>query len=165
MRKEIKIMIEMGLYADSTDLYTEYECNEENGVYLRFPKEMVRQYFKETQEETYRIDESVDSDLLFEEWLINYDYGDTNDLYYYAKEHGFQPERKIFNDNDVIIINAAKKCGISIREADITVYRYDEEHFEILIGNELWSNSLTYEEAEDQVTCLMKGYSMGKKAG
>ena len=86
-------MMEMALYCDSTDLYTEEECNIDNITYLDFPKELVKQYFMDQCLKYFRNDEDISDDAFYEDWLLEYTCDDTDGLYWYAKEHGYGARR------------------------------------------------------------------------
>lgn len=87
-------MIEMTVFCDSTELFTEDECNVDNLAYINFPRNIVQKYFDELC-----IGGRLDGlqinghDITFEEWLEEYTADDTDDLYDFAIAEGYHPKR------------------------------------------------------------------------
>ena len=71
------------VYCDSTDLYSEEEIMFENLTDISFPKRIVEDYFEEC----------VDGYDSFEKFLNNYTADDTECLFFYAVRHGYYPKR------------------------------------------------------------------------
>ena len=76
------IMIPVGVYRDSTGLYTHYECDNDNWEdEILFPTEIVRSYFYTN---------NISDEHTFEEWYKDeYTLDETDGLYNYAIKKGF----------------------------------------------------------------------------
>ena len=89
-------LIEIGIYADQTGLYTEDELALDNWCELEIPEWIVRQWYeandlaKETADELgIPIEEAT-----FERWLNEVSNGDDTDgLYLYSIANGYTPKR------------------------------------------------------------------------
>ena len=91
-------MIEVCIYCDSTDLYTEEEIETENLCYLEFPEKIVREWYKQSEQlfvsDTARELRIPESEATFEKWLADvYTADDTDGLYDFARAKGFQARR------------------------------------------------------------------------
>ena len=89
-------MVNIGMYADQTGLYTEDELSEDNWCDLYIPERIVRQWYEvnnlaeETADELgIPIEEAT-----FERWLNEVSNGDDTDgLYLYSIANGYTPKR------------------------------------------------------------------------
>ena len=78
--------VEVCVYCDSTDLYTEEECDRDNLTYLGFPEKIVKEWFDKQGFFCY---------TNFDKWLYEeYTADDTDGLYWYAIDCGFKAERE-----------------------------------------------------------------------
>lgn len=79
--------IEVDVYCDSTGLFSEHECDIDNGCCMLFDEEIVRLWFVQNEfEGSYKT------------WLSDeYTCDDTDGLYHFAVEHGCHP---VFDDED-----------------------------------------------------------------
>ena len=80
----------MCVYADTTGLYTEEECEECNLAYLLFPRDIVKAFFDE------EVDYIIGQDGLvgFDQWLKEYYIAEELiDLCEFARGRGFDPIR------------------------------------------------------------------------
>lgn len=84
-------MIPMCVYADTTGLYTEEECEECNLAYLLFPREIVEAFFDEEVDYIFVPGEGV---IDFDTWLrTEYTADELIDLCEFAKGRGFEVVR------------------------------------------------------------------------
>lgn len=91
-------MISVCVYCDSTDLYTEEECNRFNLCYLEFPKDIVLAWYAKNEDDfikEQRDELGADTECSFKTWIENvYTAEDTVDLYWFAiDEYGFTAEK------------------------------------------------------------------------
>lgn len=87
-------MIEIGMYADQTGLFSESEVDSENWCEMLFPEWLVRKWFEENQlaNETAQELKIPIEEATFERWLNDVSYsGDTDGIYWYALQHGVTP--------------------------------------------------------------------------
>lgn len=84
LEDEIK-MLDICVYCSSTDLFLEEEIDSENLTDLSFPAYIVKAY--------YMLDTKDDSEAGFQKWLNEYTADDTDSLYFFAKNYGFQATR------------------------------------------------------------------------
>lgn len=81
--------IEVNVYCDSTDLFSESECDRDSMCYMLFDEEIVQLWFVQNEFEKYGS---------YKTWLSDeYTCDDTDGLYYFAVEHGCRP---VFKDED-----------------------------------------------------------------
>lgn len=82
-------LIPVCVYADTTGLYTDEECDRDNLCYIDFPERIVFDWFIQKQ-----IEWCIDWDLDFDDWLENeYTADDTDGLYQFAEGFGFHGKR------------------------------------------------------------------------
>lgn len=83
------------VYRDTTGLYTEQEILSSNLTDMEFPRNIVEAFFVEKIAPNFP-DVDADGEIIigFDEWLDMYDADDTENLYQFAKEHGFSGKRK-----------------------------------------------------------------------
>lgn len=82
-------LIPVTVYCDSTGLYTEEECNENNLCDIYFPEDIVYEWFIQNQ-----INRDIDYDLDFWTWYNDeYTADDTDGLYLFAECEGFYGKR------------------------------------------------------------------------
>lgn len=91
-------MIPVCVYCDSTDLYTEEECDRFNLCYLEFPQDIVMAWYDEHEDDFVdetRCELGENVECNFETWLhLVYTADDTIDLYWFAiDEYGFTAEK------------------------------------------------------------------------
>lgn len=107
----LKKMIKVCVYADSTGMYTEEECDFDNLVGLEFPEWIVREFYKKYEsefvEETSDELDKPESECTFEDWYNEvYTADDTIDLFEFSVNHGYLPKR----DDNKIIIEQTETC-------------------------------------------------------
>ncbi len=73
-------MMNMTVYRDSTDLFADKECDEDNLITLEFPTPLVKEYFDTLNE---------NGSGSFEDWIADYSADDTSSLYDFARSKGF----------------------------------------------------------------------------
>lgn len=87
-------LILVGVYKDTTDLFTEDEILDDNTVDLEFPEDIVKRYFKEKCLEDFRGDDDTISDEgLYQEWMDENTCDDTDGLVQFARENGWEVKR------------------------------------------------------------------------
>lgn len=79
-------MIYVTVYADTTGLFSESECDVDNLTEMLFPEEIVRKWFDEQQEQAY-----IWTGYEFENWMNDYTADDTDGLYDFAINNGYTP--------------------------------------------------------------------------
>lgn len=88
------IMRNVTIYADTTGLFSEAECNCDNLVDMDFPEWIVKEWYRDheydfAQETSHDLNKPVE-DCTYEDWVTHIVWaGDTDGLYDYAKERGF----------------------------------------------------------------------------
>ena len=87
-------LIDVGLYADSTNLFSESECDSDNSCSMLFPEWIVRRWYEEN-EGAKEVADELDIPLeeaTMELWLKNvYTFDSTDGLYEFAVENGVTP--------------------------------------------------------------------------
>jgi hypothetical protein len=90
-------LIEIGIYADQTGLYTEDELAWDNWCELEIPEWIVRQWYEENdlaKETAWELCIPIE-EATFERWLNEVSNGDDTDgLYLYSIANGYTPERE-----------------------------------------------------------------------
>lgn len=91
-------MLEVCVYCDSTNMYTDEEINKDNLTYMLFPEKMVMAWYysreKEFVEETAFELGISEEDCNFQRWFDDvYTADDTDGLYNFAKQRGFAARR------------------------------------------------------------------------
>ena len=89
--------IEVCVYADSTNLFTEEDCNTDNLVALKFPERIVKDWYEKHESEfvecTANELKKPKSECTFEDWFNEvYTADDTDGLFNFSIEHGYVPE-------------------------------------------------------------------------
>ena len=87
------------VYCDSTGLYTDEECFDDNLCDLYFPEWIVREWYKTNECDlvyiTMRELHIPESEVTFEKWFYEASTAmDTDGLYDFALERGFKAERR-----------------------------------------------------------------------
>ena len=90
-------MITMTIYCDTTGLFTEEECNQENLCEMDFPEKLVRGWY-ESRKEEFDADIDVEWSIgkkehTFENWLDSYTADGTDGLYDFCAARGFVGKR------------------------------------------------------------------------
>ena len=87
-----KEMIPIDIYCDTTGLFSDGFCNNQNCATILIEKEYLYQYFLERIAEEYRTEDKEDMDNreLFKEWLSEYDCDSTIDLYSWGEENSIK---------------------------------------------------------------------------
>lgn len=78
-----KETVDVTVYCDSTDLFTEEECEKENLCELTFPRYIVESYARRYMPESMDLDN----------WLEEYTADEAEDLYWYAVRLGYKAKR------------------------------------------------------------------------
>lgn len=90
-------MLSVCVYCDSTGLYTDEECFDDNLCDLYFPEEIVREWYAENEEDFVKetMDElgCSEEQATFSAWFEVYTADDTDGLYRFALQRGFKAER------------------------------------------------------------------------
>lgn len=82
-------LIPVCVYADTTGLYTDEECDFDNLCYIDFPEDIVLDWFIQG-----KINDNIDRDLDFWTWYNDeYTADDTDGLYLFAEAFGFHGKR------------------------------------------------------------------------
>lgn len=82
-------LIPVCVYADTTGLYTDEECDFDNLCYIDFPENIVLDWFIQGQ-----INGRIDRELGFVKWYNDeYTADDTDGLYQFAEAFGFHGKR------------------------------------------------------------------------
>lgn len=116
-------MVGVGVYKDSTGLYTEAECDEDNWVELEFPKAIVEEWYWTTMVHVFN------PGYTMERWLkeVSSDETEQCDLIGFAKEKGFVLKRHDGKDAFVISIMEQILYWQSILSEN-DMYNYVEEN-------------------------------------
>lgn len=104
-KNENEKLIPVCVYCSSTGLFSEEECYLENLTDMMFPEWIVREWYKENKKDFI---EECKSDSLkepcFETWLNEvYTADDTDGLYEFAVEKGYDPIFDGYNSNDAVV--------------------------------------------------------------
>ena len=116
-------MINIGMYADQTGLFSNRELDEDNWEVFEIPEWIVRKWFEDNllaNETAQELDIPIE-EATFERWLHEVSYGDDTDgLYWFSIEHGYIPESLIvvpaqifYEDDDgkhVLFNGTCKNC-------------------------------------------------------
>lgn len=138
-------MLSVCIYADSTGLFKESECDSCNLVYMNFPEEIVRKYYEQNKEDfieetSYELGIPED-ECTFEDWYKSvYTAEDTNELYDFAIENGCIPKFGVedhdavfYRDDDnfkyIVFEGTYGECRQFGKEND---WEYNGEELEIL---------------------------------
>ena len=111
--------VKVGMYADQTGLFTEYELYDENFVELIIPEWIVRKWYEENDlaEETADVLGIPIEEATFEKWLDEVSYGDDTDgLFDFAIDNGSKPT-----------------IDVDVNKKDYVFYRDDETGFKTII--------------------------------
>ena len=142
-------MLSMCIYADSTGLFSESECDRDNLVDMKFPEEIVRKYYEKYEEDfigetSYELDKP-EEECTFKDWVeAVYTAEDTDELYDFAVENGCVPcfgidkRTAVFyrddNDNKQIVFEGTyNECRQYGKEND---WEQDEYELEILCDSD-----------------------------
>ena len=138
-------MIEVGIYADQTGLFSENELSDENWCEMLFPEWLVRKWFEKNQlaNETAQELKIPAEEATFELWLSEVSYGgDTDGLYLYALQHGVTPTFDIggahyvfWRDDDnfktMVFEGSYDECREFMKERDFIWITDDEKEYEL----------------------------------
>lgn len=138
-------MIEVGMYADQTGLFSESELSDENWCEMLFPEWLVRKWFEENHlaNETSQELKIPVEEATFELWLSEVSYsGDTDGLYLYALQHGVTPAFNIggahyvfWRDDDnfktMVFEGSYDECREFMKERDFIWIADDEKEYEL----------------------------------
>jgi hypothetical protein len=138
-------MIEVGMYADQTGLFSESELSDENWCEMLFPEWLVRKWFEENHlvNETSQELKIPVEEATFELWLSEVSYsGDTDGLYLYALQHGVKPAFNIggahyvfWRDDDnfktMVFEGSYDECREFMKERDFIWITDDEKEYEL----------------------------------
>ena len=84
-------MIDVCVYKDLTNLFTEKEIETDgNLTEIVVPDELLRRYFMEWCLESFRSDEELNNEALYEEWLDEFTADDTEDFVDFLSEQGYE---------------------------------------------------------------------------
>lgn len=86
-------LIPVCIYRDSTGLYTEEECFEDNLIDMLFPAWIVKEWYKRNEEDCIaECKAECDKEPCFETWYNDvYTADSTDGLYDFCVSKGFQP--------------------------------------------------------------------------
>lgn len=106
------------VYADSTGLFSEDECNYDNLCEVCFPEEIVIEWYNENKnacdEDTSRDLRKLISECTYEDWINDvYTADGTDGLYEFALKRGFD-------------------CGLGINDHSYVFYR-DDDNFKTIV--------------------------------
>lgn len=92
MEKKNENLIPVCIYCDSTGLFSEEEYWSENLTDMMFPEWIVREWYKENEEECIADCKAEHEEPCFENWINNsYTADSTDGLYDFAVKKGFDP--------------------------------------------------------------------------
>ena len=97
-------MVYVCVYADTTGLFSESECDDDNLVEMEFPEWIVREYYEEhnlVEDTADELGKPVE-ECTFEDWLDKVSTAEqTDELYDFAEEKGFSAKCGIDTPNAV----------------------------------------------------------------
>jgi len=85
-------MISVCVYADTTGLFSEYECDQDNLTYIDFPEKIVREWYEKeglVEDTSIELDKPIE-ECTFEDWYkAVYTAEHTDGLYAFAESKGY----------------------------------------------------------------------------
>ena len=87
------------IYADSTDIFSEEFCNIDNLIEIEVENELLFEYFRQHCLEDFRSEDDIKQGLseraVYEEWLDEYTADDTDELWEFLMRNGKRPKLDI----------------------------------------------------------------------
>lgn len=113
----------VGMYADTTGLFTDEECDFDNGYVMDVPESILRKWFE--------LDVETATQMTLEDWLNEYTWDETIGLYQFAVKEmrdwlnansGTQFEESEDGENIVFYYTALHNMGLSLLDTDEWVW-------------------------------------------
>lgn len=157
MKKRNETLIPVCVYCSSTGLFSEEECNTENLTDMMFPEWIVREWYKENEKD-FIAECKTDSlkEPCFETWFNEvYTADDTDGLYDFAVEKGFDPFFGGCDDHNDAVVYEDHECKtiVVFKGTYLECRKWAREHD---WKYEYYYTSLeTLEEEEEEVDLFM----------
>lgn len=157
MKKRNETLIPVCVYCDSTGLFSETECERENLTDMYFPVWILEEWYKKNEKEYIESCEAMDYPPCLENWYTEvYTADETDGLYDFAIEHGYDPTffAQIDNiKNAVVYDDYEGNTVVVFKGTNLECRKWAREHD---WKYEYWYTSLeTLEEESEEVDLEM----------